>query len=227
MNIEQSTQGSPPTIENTSSSSSSDTDSDHNNCDNQTAWLTRKRKRFPPTKRHIRSSNTTSKQRLKHNVRPVKRRKLPPSSSRQLSNRPLALKRLSGLPYSGYDAKICYSDHSSDHSSEYRSRKHKRKRIQGTANDDEDEYEVEKILNARVHRRKLQYRAKWLGYEDDPEWYDASNFKNSPHRLRDFHAANPLHPGPPRRLEMWVQCWEKDGDAGNHPDDNKPEELNN
>ncbi|KAF5844076.1 hypothetical protein GGP41_001453, partial [Bipolaris sorokiniana] len=112
MNIEESTQGGPPTIENTSSSSSSDTDSDHNNCNNQTAWLTRKRKRFPPTKRHIRSSNTTSKQRLKHNVRPAKRRKLPPSGSRQLSNRPLALKPLSGLPYSGYDAKICYSDDS-------------------------------------------------------------------------------------------------------------------
>lgn len=230
MNIEQSTQGSHPTIENTSSSSSSDTDGDHNNCDNQTAWLTHKRKRFPPTKRHIQSSNTTSKQRLKQNVRPSKQRRLPPSGGRQFSNRPLALKPLSGPPCSGYDAKICYSndssDDSSDDSSEYRSRMHKRKRIQDTANDD-DEYEVEKILNARVHRRKLQYRVKWLGYEEDPEWYDASNFKNSPHRLRDFHAANPLHPGPPRRLEMWVQCWEKDRDAGNHPDDNKPEELNN
>lgn len=224
MNIEQSTQGSPPTIGNTSSSSSSDTDDDHYDRGNQTAWLTRKRKRFSPTKRHIRSSNMTSKQRLKHNVRPAKQRRLLPSGGRQFFNRPLALKPLSGPPCSGYDAKICYSDDSSEH----RSHKHKRKRMQDTANDDDDddEYEVEKILNARVHRRKLQYRVKWLGYEGDPEWYDASNFKNSPHRLRDFHAANPLHPGPPRRLEMWVQCWEKDIDAGDHPDDNKPQKLN-
>jgi hypothetical protein len=245
MNIEQPTRGRTPTIENTSSSSSSsDTDDDHNDDrGNQTAWLTCKRKRFPPTKQHILSSNMTSKQRLKHNVRSAKQRKLSPSGGRPFSNRPLALKPLSAPPYSGYDAKICYSDDSSDDSSgnhvrhlestkrpmstvrPYRSRKHKRKRNQGTA-DEDDEYEVEKILNARVHRRKLQYRVKWLGYEEDPEWYDASNFKNSPHRLRGFHAANPLHPGPPRRLEMWVRCWDEDRDAGNHPDDNKPEELN-
>ncbi|KAG9380608.1 hypothetical protein A1F94_009503 [Pyrenophora tritici-repentis] len=116
MNIEQSTQGSPPTIENTSSSSNSDTDDDHYDRGNQTAWLTRKRKRFSPTKRHIRSSNITSKQRLKHNVRPAKHRRLLPSGGSQFSNRPLALKPLSGPPCSGYDAKICYSDDSSDDS---------------------------------------------------------------------------------------------------------------
>ncbi|EFQ96383.1 hypothetical protein PTT_01418 [Pyrenophora teres f. teres 0-1] len=248
MNIEQPTQGRTPTIENTSSSSSSDTDDDRtDDRGNQTAWLTRKRKRFPPTKQHILSSNTTSKQRLKHNVRSAKQRRLSPSGGRPFSNRALALKPLSAPPYSGYDAKICYSDDSRNDSSDdssgnrvrhlesikrpmstvrpYRPRKHKRKRSQGTA-DEDDEYEVEKILNARVYRKKLQYRVQWLGYEEDPEWYDASNFKNSPHRLRDFHTANPLHPGPPRRLEMWVQCWEEDRDAGNHPDDDKPEEPN-
>lgn len=47
------------------------------------------------------------------------------------------------------------------------------------------------------------YRVKWLGYEDDPEWYDASNFKNS---LRDFHATNFTLPGPPKRLGIWRQC---------------------
>jgi hypothetical protein len=43
----------------------------------------------------------------------------------------------------------------------------------------DDGYEVEQILEARVCRRKLQYRVKWLGYEDDLAWYDASNFKNT------------------------------------------------
>ncbi|OCK90785.1 uncharacterized protein K441DRAFT_468647, partial [Cenococcum geophilum 1.58] len=32
--------------------------------------------------------------------------------------------------------------------------------------DEDDEYEVEEILEARIYRRKLQYRVKWLGYED-------------------------------------------------------------
>ena len=103
----------------------------------------------------------------------------------------------------------------------YRSRRHKRKRNCGSAEED-DEYEVEKILDARVNRGKLQYRVKWLGYEDDREWYDASNFKNSPHMLRGFHTANPTRPGPPKRLGRWVQCWEEDRDVDDHPDDNKP-----
>lgn len=99
---------------------------------------------------------------------------------------------------------------------------HKRKRNRGRA-DEGDEYEVEMILDARVNRGKLQYRAKWLGYKDDPAWYDAGNFKNSPYKLRDFHTANRLKPGPPKRLRIWVQCWDEDRDANDHLDDNKPE----
>jgi hypothetical protein len=87
----------------------------------------------------------------------------------------------------------------------------------------DDEYEVEQILEARVYHRRLLYRVKWLGYKDDPEWYDASNFKNSPHKLRDFHTANPTRPGPPKELKRRVRCWEEDRDADDHPNDNKPE----
>ena len=50
--------------------------------------------------------------------------------------------------------------------------------------DEEDEYEMERILDARVNRTTLQYRIQWLGYDDNQEWYDASNFKDSPHRVR-------------------------------------------
>ena len=89
--------------------------------------------------------------------------------------------------------------------------------------DKDDEYEVEQILEARIYRRKLQYRVKWLGYEDDPAWYDASNFKNSSRKLREFHTANPTRLGPPERLEVWLRCWEEDRNAGNHSDNNKPQ----
>jgi hypothetical protein len=60
-------------------------------------------------------------------------------------------------------------------------------------------------------------------YEDDPAWYDASNFKNSLRKLCEFHTANPTWPGPPERLYVWVRCWEEDRDAGDHSDDNKPQ----
>jgi hypothetical protein len=136
----------------------------------------------------------------------------------------------------GTDPKICYGNDSSDSSSEssdcsrrlesnkrqksgswpYRSRSH-------SVAEEDDEYEVEQILEARIYRRKLQYRVKWLGYEDDPAWYDASNFKNSPRKLREFHSANPTRLGPPARLEVWLRCWEEDRHAGDHSDDNKPQ----
>lgn len=136
----------------------------------------------------------------------------------------------------GTDPKICYSNDSSDSSSESSDRgrrlesnkrrksasRTRRSRSRGGA-DEDDEYEVEQILEARVYRRKLQYCVKWLGYEDDPAWYDASNFKNSPHKLREFHTANSTRPGPPERLNVWLRCWEEDRDSGDHADDNKPQ----
>jgi hypothetical protein len=87
----------------------------------------------------------------------------------------------------------------------YRLSEHRQKRNRGST-DEDDEYEVEEILNACVNRRKLQYRAKWLRYEDDPQWYDASNFKNSPHKLRSFYTASPTCLGPLKMLERWLQC---------------------
>lgn len=116
--------------------------------------------------------------------------------------------------------------YNSDDSSERRLRKRKRKCIQNTTdeNDKYEEYEVEGILDSRLYCGKIQYQAKWAGYEEDLKWYNASNFKNSPHRLWDFHEANPSHPGPPKKLEDWIRCWEI---ACDHPDDDEPKKLNN
>lgn len=90
---------------------------------------------------------------------------------------------------------------------------------------DEIEYEVERIVGARLYRNTLQYRAKWLGYTEDPTWYNASNFKNSPCRLMDFHAANPLQPGPPCRLGVWKGCWVSGKTAAEHKDDDRLESI--
>ena len=46
---------------------------------------------------------------------------------------------------------------------------------------DDQEWEVEQILDSRLHRKKLQYRVKWLGFDEDRTWYPASNFIGSPH----------------------------------------------
>ncbi|OJD22663.1 hypothetical protein ACJ73_05992, partial [Blastomyces percursus] len=74
----------------------------------------------------------------------------------------------------------------------------------------ENEWEIEEVLASRINRGKLQYRVKWLGFDDDFSWYPARNLKGSPHLLREFHIANPTKPGPPKRLDDWLEAWGKD-----------------
>jgi hypothetical protein len=86
----------------------------------------------------------------------------------------------------------------------------------------ENEWEVDKVLAVRKRYGKLQYRIQWLGFDEDPDWYPASNIKNAPHKLRDFHRENPDRPGPPKRLDSWITAWENDQEASEHPGDDKP-----
>ncbi|KAL2004646.1 hypothetical protein VTN00DRAFT_3382 [Thermoascus crustaceus] len=86
----------------------------------------------------------------------------------------------------------------------------------------EQEWEVEEILAARLCQGKLQYKVKWVGYDNDPAWYPAENFKESPHQLHSFHNQYPDLPGPPQRLKEWLRCWDDGEEPDDHPDDNKP-----
>jgi transposase InsO family protein len=87
----------------------------------------------------------------------------------------------------------------------------------------ENEWEVEQILDARLFRKKrLEYRVKWIGHDDDPQWYPARNFVGAPHKLRDFHEKYPHLPGPPARLSYWMKCWENDEDPEEDSNDDTP-----
>jgi transposase InsO family protein len=89
--------------------------------------------------------------------------------------------------------------------------------------DGELEWEVEHILDSRLYRKRtLQYRAGWVGHDPDPKWYNASDFKGSPHLVRDFHRENPNAAGPPKRLAEWIRAWEKDEDLEEVPEDDLP-----
>ena len=48
---------------------------------------------------------------------------------------------------------------------------------------EDEEWEVEDILAVKKERNNLKYQASWVGYDEDPEWYPASNFKYSPYKL--------------------------------------------
>lgn len=84
----------------------------------------------------------------------------------------------------------------------------------------QDEWEVQEIIAVRKACNQLKYRAKWLGADDDPEWYPASDFMYSPQLLRDFHLANPTLPGPPKALLGWIKAWEDGIDNYDNLEDN-------
>jgi hypothetical protein len=85
---------------------------------------------------------------------------------------------------------------------------------------DDDEWEVEALLAVKKVRKTLKYRAKWVGHDDDPDWYPASDFKYAPHLVRDFHLSHPELPGPPARLDDWIRHWEQAKDEYEELNDN-------
>lgn len=85
----------------------------------------------------------------------------------------------------------------------------------------DEEFEVQEILAVRKKRNKLEYRVSWIGYDADLEWYPPSDLKYSPHKIREFHQANPTLPGPPARLLDWLKAWEAGTDEYDELDDDK------
>ena len=71
--------------------------------------------------------------------------------------------------------------------------------------DGENEQEVEEVLAVRKKRNRLEYQIKQLGFDEDPKQYPASNLANAPHKLQDYHAANPSQPGPPNQLSDQIR----------------------
>ncbi len=87
---------------------------------------------------------------------------------------------------------------------------------------EEEEWEVERILASRTHYGILQYQAQWRGWDPDPEWYPASDFRNAPAALKRFHDEYPERAGPPARLNEWLLAAAEDRFAEPHPDDDRP-----
>ena len=61
--------------------------------------------------------------------------------------------------------------------------------------DNEEEYEVDKVLDSRIYRRKLQYLVQWKGYRaGENSWEPAANLTHAKARVRDFHHQHPEAP---------------------------------
>ena len=66
----------------------------------------------------------------------------------------------------------------------------------------EEKYVVEKVLNSRMFRRKLQYLVKWEGYGvEENTWEYWDNLNNAADAVNDFHRKNP---GAPRRIRTLI-----------------------
>ena len=59
---------------------------------------------------------------------------------------------------------------------------------------DHEEWEVEDIVDSRIHYRTLQYRVKWCGYAD-PTWEPWYHVRSNA-RLTPYHERYPDRPGP-------------------------------
>ena len=73
---------------------------------------------------------------------------------------------------------------------------------------EDQEYEVQEIIATKTIRGNLHYRALWIEYNEDLEWYPADNFKYSLHLLKQFHLANSEQPGLSTGLQSWLQAYE-------------------
>ena len=71
--------------------------------------------------------------------------------------------------------------------------------------DDEEEWEVDDILDSRLFGRgkRLQYRVKWKGLDQDLEWYnaDGGQFDNCQDLVEDFHRRYPIKPRYPTKTK--------------------------
>ncbi|EAQ88715.1 hypothetical protein CHGG_05334 [Chaetomium globosum CBS 148.51] len=70
------------------------------------------------------------------------------------------------------------------------------------AEDEEEFWDVEEILDSRITRGRIEYLVKWQGFgPEDNSWQPATNF-NCPEELENFHRRNPDRPKEAPRIDQ-------------------------
>ena len=58
--------------------------------------------------------------------------------------------------------------------------------------EDEPEYEVDKILDSQIRWRRLEYKVRWKGYDQSHDsWQPVGNLKNAKRSINAFHKKHP------------------------------------
>jgi hypothetical protein len=56
----------------------------------------------------------------------------------------------------------------------------------------EEEFEVSKIIDSRINRRRLKYLVHWQGYDiSEQTWEPIANLANAPKMINKFHRQYP------------------------------------
>jgi hypothetical protein len=59
----------------------------------------------------------------------------------------------------------------------------------------EEKFEVSKIIDSRINRRRLEYLVHWQGYEVSKRtWEPVANLANTPKMIKKFHRQYPTKP---------------------------------
>ena len=63
--------------------------------------------------------------------------------------------------------------------------------VKSVNNDEEDEWEIEKLIDRRRKRNCLEYLVRWKGWSSEyDEWKAVDQLKNARRMMRDYDQAN-------------------------------------
>ena len=82
------------------------------------------------------------------------------------------------------------------------------------------EYYIACILASKVEYRVLKYKVDQEGFNLDNIYYIAAGFKNTPHKLQQYHNLNLDTTSPPVRLTAWLDAYKKDKEVEDQEDNN-------
>ena len=63
-----------------------------------------------------------------------------------------------------------------------------------------DVYDVERILDSRISKKKTEYLVKWLDWDDIHNTWEPEANLSCPEKLAEYHRRNPDRPTPPREV---------------------------
>ena len=76
------------------------------------------------------------------------------------------------------------------------------------------------ILASKVEYGVLKYKADQEGFNLDNIYYVAAGFKNTPHKLQQYHNLNPDTTSPPVHLTAQLDAYKKDKEVEDQEDNN-------